>query len=60
MSFLRSRSQKRALLRVVLWFSRTRLNQNVDRADTFLVKLFYNLDHNTYLEGSLPREVPKN
>ena len=54
MSFLRSRSQKRALLRVVLWFSRTRLNQNVDRADTFLVKRFYNLDHNTYLEGALP------
>ena len=34
--------------------SRTRLNQNVDRADHFLVKRFYNLDHNTYLEGALP------
>jgi ribonuclease HI len=34
--------------------SRTRLNQNVDRADNFLVKHFYNLDHNTYLEGALP------
>ena len=34
--------------------SRTRLNQNVDRADNFLVKRFYNLDHNTYLEGALP------
>jgi hypothetical protein len=34
--------------------SRTRLNQNVDRADNFLVKRFYNLNHNTYLEGALP------
>ena len=34
--------------------SRTRLNQNVDRADNFLVKRFYNFDHNTYLEGALP------
>jgi ribonuclease HI len=34
--------------------SRTRLNQNVNRADNFLVKRFYNLDHNTYLEGALP------
>src|SRR5271167_4920993 len=34
--------------------TRTVLNQNVDRADNFLVKRFYNLDHNTYLEGALP------
>ena len=34
--------------------TRTRLNTNVDKADNFLVKRFYNLDHNTYLEGSLP------
>jgi hypothetical protein len=27
--------------------TRTRLNENVDRADNFLVKRFYNLDHNT-------------
>jgi ribonuclease HI len=33
---------------------RTRLNQNVDKADNLLVKRFYNLDHNTYLEGVLP------
>jgi ribonuclease HI len=33
---------------------RTRLNQNVDRADNLLVKRFYNLDYNTYLEGVLP------
>ena len=30
---------------------RTRLNENVDKADNFLVKRFFNLDHNTYLEG---------
>ena len=34
--------------------TRTRLNENVDKADNFLVKRFYNIDHNTYLEGTLP------
>src|ERR1700683_3893276 len=34
--------------------TRTRLNANVDRADNFLVKRFYNLDHNAYLEGAVP------
>jgi len=34
--------------------TRSRLNENVDRADNFLVKRFYNLDHNTYLEGAVP------
>jgi len=34
--------------------TRTRLNQNVDQADNFLVKRFYNVDHNTYLEGAIP------
>ena len=34
--------------------ARTRLNENVDRADNFLVKRFYNIDLNTYLEGALP------
>jgi hypothetical protein len=34
--------------------NRTRLNENVDHADNFLVKRFYNLDHNVYLEGALP------
>jgi len=33
---------------------RTRLNENVDKADNFLLKRFYNIDHNTYLEGALP------
>src|SRR5581483_3167931 len=34
--------------------TRTRLNANVDRADNFLVKRFYNTDHNTHLEGAIP------
>ncbi len=34
--------------------TRARLNENVTRADNLLVKRFYNLDHNTYLEGALP------
>ncbi len=33
--------------------TRERLNANVDKANNFLVKRFYNIDHNTYLEGSL-------
>ena len=34
--------------------TRTLLNENVDKADNFLVNRFYNIDHNTYLEGALP------
>lgn len=34
--------------------TRARLNVNVDQADNFLVKRFYNIDHNTYLEGAIP------
>ena len=34
--------------------TRTRLNENVDKADNFLVKRFYNIDHNAYLEGPVP------
>ncbi len=37
--------------------TRTRLNANVDKANNFLVKRFYNIDHNTYLEGSLPSKT---
>ena len=33
--------------------TRTRLNANVDQADNYLVKRFYNLDHNAYLEGAI-------
>jgi AhpD family alkylhydroperoxidase len=34
--------------------TRARLNLNVEKADNFLVKRFYNIDHNTYLEGAVP------
>jgi len=34
--------------------TRTRLNVNVEKSDNFLVKRFYNIDHNTYLEGAIP------
>ena len=34
--------------------TRSQLNAKVDKADNFLVKRFYNIDHNTYLEGALP------
>ena len=34
--------------------TRARLNANVEKADNFLVKRFYNIDHNTYLEGAIP------
>jgi len=37
--------------------TRMRLNEHVDKADNFLVKRFYNLDHNTYLEGALPAKT---
>ncbi len=33
---------------------RARLNENVHQTGNYLVKRFYNLDHNTYLEGALP------
>lgn len=34
--------------------TRSDLNEIVTRADNFLVKRFYNIDHNTYLEGAIP------
>jgi ribonuclease HI len=34
--------------------TRTRLNENVNKADNLLVKRFYNLDHTTYLPGAVP------
>ena len=34
--------------------TRSRLNANVEKADNFLVKRFYNIDHNTYLDGAIP------
>jgi len=36
---------------------RARLNTNVDKAGNCLVKRFYNVDHNTYLEGALPAKT---
>jgi ribonuclease HI len=33
--------------------TRARLNVNVEKANNFLVKRFYNIDHNAYLEGVL-------
>ena len=30
------------------------MSMNVDEADNFLVKRFYSIDHNTYLEGTVP------
>jgi len=37
--------------------TRLRLNANVDKANNFLVKRFYNIDHNTYMEGALPAKT---
>lgn len=37
--------------------TRARLNAVVSAADNSLVKRFYNLDHNTYLEGALPAKT---
>jgi ribonuclease HI len=37
--------------------TRARLNTNLDKANNFLVKRFYNIDHNTYLEGALPAKT---
>ncbi len=34
--------------------TRTHLNDIVTQADNYLVKRFYNIDHNTYLEGAVP------
>jgi len=46
-------AEKSALARHFL-DTRTRLNENVLKADNLLVKRFYNLDHNTYMEGAVP------
>ena len=34
--------------------TRSRLNEFVHAADNHLVKRFYNIDHNTYVDGALP------
>lgn len=37
--------------------TRNRLNANVHKADNFLVKRYYNIDHNTYLDGAIPAKM---
>lgn len=37
--------------------ARQRLNSNIDKANNLLVKRFYNIDHNTYLDGVLPAKT---
>jgi AhpD family alkylhydroperoxidase len=37
--------------------TRARLNVNVEKANNFLVKRFYNVDHNAYLDGALPAKT---
>jgi ribonuclease HI len=37
--------------------TRERLNANIDKANNLLVKRFYNIDHNTYVEGALPAKT---
>jgi ribonuclease HI len=37
--------------------TRARLNANVLKSNNFLVKRFYNVDHNAYLEGPLPAKT---
>jgi ribonuclease HI len=34
--------------------TRARLNGKVEKANNFLVKRFYNIDHNAYVDGVLP------
>ena len=37
--------------------TRASLNANVEKANNFLVKRFSNIDHNAYLEGTLPAKT---
>lgn len=37
--------------------TRASQNANVLKSNNFLVKRFYNIDHNTYLEGTLPAKM---
>jgi len=34
--------------------TRARQSRTVEAADNYLIKRFYNLDHNTYLDGAIP------
>ena len=53
--FLRSESDAAAKSAIAREFiaKRSELNATVQAADNNLIKRFYNIDHNTYLEGSL-------
>jgi ribonuclease HI len=53
----RSTSPIRARPRAASSKPAPRLNANVDKANNFLVKRFYNIDHNAYLEGPLPAKT---
>ena len=55
-SYLHSESEVAARSAIARHFldTRTRLNANVNAADNALLKRFYNIDHNTYLEGAIP------
>ncbi len=54
--YLYTEDQVATRSRIARQFIETRryLNNYVEAADNFLVKRFYNLDHNTYLEGAIP------
>ncbi len=55
-TYLHSEDQVAARSRIARQFIENRryLNNYVEAADNYLVKRFYNLDHNTYLEGAIP------
>ncbi len=55
-TYLYTEDQVATRSRIARQFIETRryLNNYVEAADNFLVKRFYNLDHNTYLEGAIP------
>jgi ribonuclease HI len=56
-SLLKNTWPTRARPRAAFWDTRARRNTNLDKANNFLVKRFYNIDHNTYLEGALPAKT---
>ncbi len=55
-TYLYTEDQVATRSRIARQFIETRryLNSYVEAADNYLVKRFYNLDHNTYLEGAIP------
>ncbi|HYE24230.1 MAG TPA: carboxymuconolactone decarboxylase family protein [Clostridia bacterium] len=55
-AYLHSEEQVTARSAIARQFieTRSKLNTVVEAADNYLVKRFYNIDHNTYLEGAIP------